>query len=832
MLWPARACTLALLTLLACREDAAPPLAVETETPRDTVGPDPNPAPSPTVEIWVDGSPQVDLRAWSADGQPWSLLPENPAAYGLSAVLSTRVLSARSGEPLFYEVADERLAVLLRRDPDGSVQALRTRGLTAPIRTLAAHGRFEAWWDRGLWVQDFESTDEPRRYAVPEAIHSIPSLYVWGDHDLAAVVAGEDGWHAYRVSASGAPADLGVVGSLEDAGVWSSGGRLFFRHGEALTDVAPDGERTTIPSGGYYGTWVYGSTALFADNGTGATWVDFETGMTREVDGFTDDALAQQVVSRGGHVVLKRADGALGAFDMRTGEVRWVPDAVTEGGPYGVATDGRRLVVSRRDLEVYDVASGTVLHRWEGVSGFWALMLDEGQVLLQDVLPQGAYVVRRVALDTGAAEEVPGTFGLGLWGDTVILGPSSHSSEIWLAALGVSPPLGPFQVDPSTEWLERITVTPPRFLHSRLVSGYELVEHTLIDAQRRPIWRLETTLNDELWVSGDRVWRFDEEAETLSFLDLDVSPPELRSVVVNGASRSHSWPARSSIIVQVGDELVEVYADGAQATTRVLGRYTPVHSYSSARDQRDLWAMHGRDLHRFGLDGQASLRVRLPEGSRVSLAVMTEERVVVRAEVGGVDRYYSVAVGGAAESFEFSAAAIGVGLSYSMLDPQGRLVREEEGRLVAYGASEEPEVLLAPADGEVDRFWVSEGRWLALTRGAGGNQLWWSSPEGPRHVQASSVPMQGWFRPLGEGLILVSNPTGQLLVDLAERRVTRVPRDANGAWSWLEEGRLVGPVSGRDGLWVWDMRSNTLTPMLVPGFGWSFVVEVLPSRVE
>ncbi|MCA9551402.1 MAG: hypothetical protein KC933_15305 [Myxococcales bacterium] len=833
MLWPARACTLGFLALLACRESAAPPLPVDgprdagpsrdagMAEPRDTLGVDPNPAPSPVVMARV-GVMQDILQGWPADAEPWSAIPADSAVYGLSGVLSTRVLSAQTGAPLLYEVADDRQAVLLRRNPDGNVRALRTRDLSAPPRAVAADGRFEAWWDRGLWVQSLDSTDEARRYPVPEAIDSIPDVYAWGDHDLVAVVTAEDGWHAYRVSASGAPTHLGVVGAMDDW-VWTEGGRLFVRQDDQLIDIALDGARTTIDVGPSYESWIYGSSGLFVRDGAGATWLDFETGMSRDIEGVIDDPWTAQRISPDGHLVVNRADGVFGVLDMRTGVVRWVPDSATDEVDC-VATDGRRLVISGADLGVFDVASGALLHRWEGAGGSRvAAMSGGGHVLLQ-VRDE---TVRRVALDTGASEQVPATLR-GMWGDTGILGPPSYPQDVWLARLGGSPRRVPMDLESGNTEFTRFPTAPLRFLHSRLDASRSAAEYTVLDVDQGPLWRIDATYRDRPWISGDRVWRFDAATETVSFLDLDASPAVLRSVVLSGASWSYLWPARSSVVVEVGDELVEVYADGAQTATRALGQYRFVLAAAGG-----LWARQGGDLYHIELDGQASLRISLPEWARVDLRLVTDERAVVRADFDGLAHYYSVAVRGPAEHFEFPAAAVAAGVyNDAILDPQGRLLLEEDGRLVAYGASEQPEVLLAPPDGAVDGVWKVEGRWMALTRGADGNQLWWPSPDGAQHVQVTSAPMRTWLRPLGEGLVWVASQTGQVVLDLAERRVTRVPRDALAGWVRLDEGRLVGPLWARDGLWVWDMRNDTLTPLLVPGLGSTVLLEVLPSSLE
>lgn len=830
----------ALLAVLSCREGAVPlPLAetprdagtadlpdagtaespdAGTPEPRDTVGVDPNPAPSPLVVARVVDVPD-NLRGWPAGEASWSVTPEDPAAHGLSVAITTQVLSAEPGGPLLYEVADERSAVLFRRDLDGTVQALRTSALSAPRRTVAADGRFEAWWDRGLWVLDLESSGEPRRYAVPEALDTVPQVVPWGMHDLAALVATEEGWQVYRVQAEGPPVDLGVVGTLED-GVFSGAERLLVRHDASVTSIGVAGERLTLPLDAYYAHYTHGTAALFVRYDQNATWIDFETGLTRTFEGEVDDALVAQYVSHDGHFVLKKRDGTLGVVNMRTGEVRWVPGAVVDEGlyVYGAAADARRLVLTQGALQVFDVESGALVHEWPDLWGYSAAVLDEGKVTLQDVDE-----VRRVALDSGEVEVVPGILR-GLWGEVGLLSPASFGEELWLVALGSAPRQVLASGDRQAWWATRLTTTPLRFLLASYPRYPDPVELTVVDAELGPIWSLEAGF-DATRTSGERLWLHDREADTMSFLDLDTSPPVLRSAVLD-ASGVWSWPARSSLVAEVGADLVEVFADGSEVSTRILGQYTVAGALGE-----DLWASRGGGLYRFDSDGQASLRYHVPEGAWVRLPLVTETRAIVRATVDDVDHYYSVAVRGPQDGFELSAAAVAGGVyPHHQLDAQGRILRVEEGRLVAYGASETPEVLLAPAGDEVRGASVEGGEWLALTQGAGGVQLWWTESAEVQHLQVSAVSMRSYFHSLGEGLVVVSTALGQQVIDLPARRATRVPRDANGYWDRLDEGRLIGGVYGRAGLWVWNMGNNTLTPMLHRGMSRPSADEILPWR--
>ncbi|MCB9650692.1 MAG: hypothetical protein H6730_29485 [Deltaproteobacteria bacterium] len=272
---------------------------------------------------------------------------------------------------------------------------------------------------------------------------------------------------------------------------------------------------------------------------------------------------------------------------------------------------------------MFDVASGALLHRWEGAGGSRvAAMSGGGHVLLQ-VRDE---TVRRVALDTGASEQVPATLR-GMWGDTGILGPPSYPQDVWLARLGGSPRRVPMDLESGNTEFTRFPTAPLRFLHSRLDASRSAAEYTVLDVDQGPLWRIDATYRDRPWISGDRVWRFDAATETVSFLDLDASPAVLRSVVLSGASWSYLWPARSSVVVEVGDELVEVYADGAQTATRALGQYRFVLAAAGG-----LWARQGGDLYHIELDGQASLRISLPEWARVDLRLVTDERAVVRAD--------------------------------------------------------------------------------------------------------------------------------------------------------------------------------------------------------
>ena len=174
----------ALLVLSSC-QDGGEPLSTLVipgpDVPRESPGVDPNPAPSPPV-IGVVTSGQADLHVWPAgDMTSASLAPPDLDAFGLQAALSIQLVRWESGEPLFYEVADEANAVLVRRDEAGTLHRLRTRSVTSPTRTLAANGRWEVWWDGGLMVQSTAMGAEPRRYPVPDALNAPREVFAWGD---------------------------------------------------------------------------------------------------------------------------------------------------------------------------------------------------------------------------------------------------------------------------------------------------------------------------------------------------------------------------------------------------------------------------------------------------------------------------------------------------------------------------------------------------------------------------------------------------------------------------------------------------------------------------
>ncbi|MCB9650691.1 MAG: hypothetical protein H6730_29480 [Deltaproteobacteria bacterium] len=813
----------ALLVLSSC-QDGGEPLSTLVipgpDVPRESPGVDPNPAPSPPV-IGVVTSGQADLHVWPAgDMTSASLAPPDLDAFGLQAALSIQLVRWESGEPLFYEVADEANAVLVRRDEAGTLHRLRTRSVTSPTRTLAANGRWEVWWDGGLMVQSTAMGAEPRRYPVPDALNAPREVFAWGDDLIGAAVPASDGWHVWRIAEDVAPTDLGAVVSFEGE-VRAADGVCTVWYPGGAGRVAFDGSvsRVSIPEG--RATYLFfGSKALVMSN-TEHRWVDFVRNTSRTLAArlSADTVLAYRRAAR--YEVLNYPNGSLGVLDMETGATQEVRAAAGLSWPK-VTSDGRRLVgldTGAQEVRVVDVATGATLTRWPASGRTpWSLLTDRFLLLLA---VDG--VTARLDLETGRVALQDGDVA-GVWGGLALL-VQTWPTETWTMGFGRSTRR---LFTDTRRWAtlpDVVRSSPPRLLFGG--DG-----EVLVDPEDGSRWEGRAGL----FVSGARAWVCPgSQGDVVGFLDLTASAGLVRTAPAAGTSGCRAWPARSSVAFQRGDALEEATVEGSAVAFRALGDYQLLETWDG---QSDLWARQGAAVFRFGQDGQPSLRWRLPEGFGRVVVRAAAHRALIYAEYDDAQRVFSVALSGAVDGFELSAAGTaalpGVDglLERLVLDAQGRVLVAREGRILAYGASEEPEVILdLPGDTVRDLVGMG-GRWIAYVSGPQGAHLWWSGAEGPRSVRLSTVAMPGFIRWKDEALVLVRAAAAEYAFDPIQERVHRLPRGGlgeGGDWQVLDAGRLVGTRPGWAGVWVWNTANDAMTPMLQRGLQWISPVIVLEA---
>ncbi|MCA9551400.1 MAG: hypothetical protein KC933_15295, partial [Myxococcales bacterium] len=711
---------------------------------------DPNPAQSPPViaRAYLElDNPQL----WPLDQATASALPTDLVALGLRRALIATPLAAEPGGSLFFEVSDETTAVLVRRDPDGTVHGLRARAVTSARRTLAAGGRWEVWWDGGLVVQGTAPGAEARRYPVEDALDAPKQLFSWGEGRVGAIILASDGWHVWRVEEDAAPADLGMVAAYGDS-VQVMTEACLVRRGDVVGLLGPDGVLAAPQLDFQYAPIkVFGAKVLYSPRSSGPqVWVDFARGVQRVLEGDypfgTSSRFAHQT---------RFAAGGRGRLDMETGEERVVPGWDRSSLRYSTS-DGLRMVgwdELGRELVVVEVATGDVLHRWPGHGPWLEGMAGDAFAFL--VTDMG--LIERVELDTGRTDTQPG-YLFDVWEGGAFVVSNYFHTEDWVAGLGRTP-RSLFENNDGLQLPRRVIRSSPRRL---LFNPRD--KSVVVDLELGTLWEGPPGLE----VSGDRVWGCGRDT---TFLDLEASPPQLHSGQTPGG-RCTPWPARGAVTLE-GEPLTAASVDGAQVVLRELSGYQRIDTRSE-----DLWATRDGGVYRFGPDGQQSLRWTLPEDA----AGVWVHHVGGRALIGlEPDRVFSVASSGPVEGFELSsAAAAAVRSDRPTLDERGRVLVVEGHRVVAHGAGAEREVVLERPGEELQDLEARAGRWVAYVRGPDHATLWWSTSEGPQHVRLSDLAVDGALRWRDDALVMVETDAAQFAFEPARGRVTRLPRGARG----------------------------------------------------
>lgn len=803
------------LAAAGCREGAqttlAPTELPSVETPRDGAGAHPNPAPSAPAILQAFPAPP-GLVVYSAElPTPMALEPADPAVHGLEGPVGFGVLQADPGGPLLYEVADARRAVLFRRDRDGTTRALRVRTLGGLGRRPNAAGEWEAWWDGAVWVQAFDEGAELRRYPVPATVERV-ELFAWRE-DVGALLMGRDGLYLWRLRRDGPPEDLGrVAGYLDRVYTESRECIVLEPEGQARL-ITPDGDvrSTTLPQG-YFPTQGWGTRVVYMPTVEDAPWiwVDHETGAQHPLQsqGFGLRSLSGSLSGR--YVAARDGERNLFVLDMESGEERPVPGSVGRSlGEVRVSDSGRVIFGAASVTEgvAVDTVTGAELHRVASITGWSPLaVLGETQVILTRLTFEGE-AVARLDLATSVVEPVPGTW-LSSWEGMGLVTAAPWEGELRSVGLGRAP-RSLLEIGRQLPRLEVFGRTHPRVLYRLGQEG------GVLDPALGQLWRGATAVMS----SGDLVWS----CSPASFVDLEASPAVWRSSESLGSCTS--WRSRSSVVVQAGPALHEVYADGGRTATRALGEFTAIPTAGP-----DLWATRGNDLYRMGADGQPDLRWRLPWSSGVQVQPLDSRAVVTIQGPEGFAEF-SIAQTGPVEGFRvrtLSQAPI-PGLAPAIVDDQGRIVRLEGGRLVANGAEGSREVLFEPEEGlAVTAVQAHGGRWVAYVTGASASQVWWAGPEGTQYAQVSPVAMAGEVQWLEGGQFLVRAGPAAFLVEPAEARITRLPRGLPGrAIRALDGRRLLGDWPGARGLWAWDAEDDTVTLVSPPNLDFVHLLAVV-----
>ncbi|MCA9571911.1 MAG: hypothetical protein KC656_28935, partial [Myxococcales bacterium] len=524
-------------------------------------------------------------------------------------------------------------------------------------------GAWEAWWDGALWVRRLEPEAEARRYEVPGVLDGA-RVFAWGEEAVGALVDLADGRHLLRLDPDGPPQDMGWVASYADVVVTSWRVCLVLSPDGTATLIAEDGERlpATVPPGYQPGRMVGTRVTYVEFAGPGPTlWVDHATGVQRVLQG-RRARYEGPSASPPRFGLTNSADG-LFVFDMETGEERLVPNsAFIWPNGFIVSADGTR--VFGRDIQatygvLLDAETGVELARFEGLEAVSvADFVGADQVILRDGWSDPPTSIR-LTLSTGAREVWPGSW-LARWGDADLL-TEEGGSELWVLGVGREP----WRILQGDSWW-----TGPEPIGSTgLILADAGDEAAVVDLERGPIWRGAHRLR----ISGDQAWSCDP----VGFLDVDVSVPVLRTAEVSGTCQL--WPARSSVTIQDGDTLSEVYADGGRVVVRELGEYEAVaYSYPAGPD---LWATRAGDLYRFGPDGQAVLRWHLPEYSFLQLWSVDGRALLQTSGPAGTE-LFSIAAEGPVEGFRIEARELAIPGTFPLppMDDQGRILVPEDGR--------------------------------------------------------------------------------------------------------------------------------------------------------
>lgn len=826
---------------LACSDPETtqiPPPSPETpqDTPRFSAGPDANPAPGRRVLAQTVSGLTSDEALVRGSPTPVALTP--PPSAGLTGPLDygfERSDLGRTG--LFWEVRGADRAVLFTVR-DGAVTAVRTRtdgvGWAPPSvrhgydahhvmpRTVSPSGTWEAWWHGGaihtLRFEDEAAAEHTLQGVLGDEVTLVRSS---SEDAVVAFAAHADGWHRWRIPAADAPEDLGVVAALDEP--WMV----------AFDRLVPPPD--PLESGQLF--YPAPNRALVADARDLGRLVDLETDAILA----TGIPMPRERPDRRWYAACGAETDGVDVWDLVTGERRRVALAgVCPTGEVGarlagqVDPSGERLVVQREwtlidvDLE-RDTRTERELER--GPSLF--AVIDGGGVVLvsgtaQAWLPPGestpldlemrSWPVRRgfafVTADLPALQLERWSFGAEP--DVVTLPGQAPPALLPL-------PAGDGLVHLRTGGPEAVFLDDAFELRYPALSDWPRADRDPIGAADGGVWFAETRRDP-----------------ALLFLPLDGGPAERLPVAADLRLRFAYWPERRAVVLETPSGLVACTAvdgrirnvpfgrgklaiDGFAALDfdgrHVLPTYLdPGRRARVVEGPRDVWVVRDETLVRLAPEGGAAGAFPLP-GVEQAVVFEVGARVLVVAGPPDALRFWSLPRLEPEAGFELTGEAAAIvgrwylgGGGQIPLDAAGRALEARGDHMMAFGPAGPTE--LFRHDGHAITSWmVADGGWVAITEGPEGSTAWLEGADGVTSWALLSVP--GAFRlyRASDGVVVAHSALADVLVELEEGRVTRLPREVRALGEAIGPVRFLGADRWQDGLRVYDVANDTWTPL-------------------